>query len=519
MAKKRKPTKLDAFITSVAQAATLGYADEATAAIGAIIDTASGEEGDFQSLYKKRVKQIRKLDDENRAAHPVFSMATEVVSGMISPVPGAKLKAASTLGKIASTATKQAGQIFAEQYGRTGEEAFDIEEATKNTVMSLGIGGALSRKKAFSTKRTQKKLSQAEREADRAARELSSLTPSKELSLEKRLGKEEARNILNTIKRELVRGGTSKLPQELQDRMIRKLEESKARLQETAMEAGELAVEKANKELSNLKLSIAQKAKIVKELANKKKPSLTSIRDEAYKNIKQIEAKVEAGVLSKEEGIKLADEWGKRLHIATKVKPSEAYKQLGLDKAIPSKEALNAKADLDSLLSKKSKLEAYRDEAQKLAETGDLSSRISLPKEIEPKLLKAKELVDRDTKAEELVNLGMKKIEAKGMAEPGMIKKGVRKAVGYMPPLSRTTTIIKRLSGDKTSPAEHFEDFMSKQKKLQEPGKLQQKLDKIQSSEIDKSAMFLPKAEMVREDIKQSKRDEKKRKKKEEEEL
>lgn len=123
---KQEASIPESAIAGVAQGATLGFADELTAAIGGLKDyIEQGGKLDLDEYYDIRKKLIRKEDDRKEKANPKTFMAGEFAGGAAtSAIPGV---AAAKGASLSSQVAKNAGLAAIEGVGRSEkEELLDI---------------------------------------------------------------------------------------------------------------------------------------------------------------------------------------------------------------------------------------------------------------------------------------------------------------------------------------------------------------------------------------------------------
>lgn len=139
-----KPSMAGGIARSLAQGASFGFADEAEAAIRALVDNDDGE--DFSSSYRRNRDQVRQELELFREANPGIALTSEVIGGFA--VPG--FGAAKTVAKGATLAARVArgaavgagtGAVFG---AGTAKEVEEVPfESTKGAAFGAGVGAAL----------------------------------------------------------------------------------------------------------------------------------------------------------------------------------------------------------------------------------------------------------------------------------------------------------------------------------------------------------------------------------------
>lgn len=116
----------ESFLRGGAQGATMGWGDELSAALSALLPTATDRElnRSYSDRYELSKNQLRKENEEAEEANPGSYMGGQIAGGITtSAVPtGLALKSASTAAKVANLGTGILGGIALDAAGQSKEE-------------------------------------------------------------------------------------------------------------------------------------------------------------------------------------------------------------------------------------------------------------------------------------------------------------------------------------------------------------------------------------------------------------
>lgn len=130
-------SSFEALSRGLAEGATLGFSGEILSGLGATKDVIMNNEN-FKKAFEKRLKEQTAEEKLAASKHPWLFGGGAVAGSLAIPIPGARLKAAGTLGKIGVGALK--GGIAGAAYG-AGTAEGGIEERLEGAATGGLVGG------------------------------------------------------------------------------------------------------------------------------------------------------------------------------------------------------------------------------------------------------------------------------------------------------------------------------------------------------------------------------------------